>query len=275
MNIPFLQHRRALAVLTSASVGASLAACTAAVFRVLFHEAAAQFALTTGAPTLLVGTVWAWMLRSPRTLRGSSIRVGWALSLPLAALNGALSAGLLLGTDGGGLSLERFLSGAALGATLGAMFWLPAMFATLVLFGVPLAAAERLAQQGLAGRERGDRIVGLTSTVLAVLAVLFALPSQRYAGSGSVVVAALAAMAALAGLTSASLAWGRERARRAFIRDVEAGRVERFRVDDTPEGRVLVRVVTQGQGYRVADYEEEVAALDREGAVTEVSRAGS
>lgn len=280
MDTPFLQQRRALAVFTSASVAASLAACTAAVFRVMFHEPDADFALLTGAPTLCVGFVWAWLLRSQRKVGSTSIGLGWAMSVPLAALNGALSAGLLLAIDGhrGGSLVEvlgRFLSGAALGLTLGAMFWLPSMVVTLVLFGVPLAAAERLARKGLAGRERGDRIVGLSSALLGAGALLFTLRATMRQGTGLAVVALLAAVGVLSGLTSAALAWQRERARRAFVREVEAGRVERFRVDDTPEGRVLVRVVRQGQGYRVADYEEEIAALDREGAVTGVSRARS
>ena len=43
-----------------------------------------------------------------------------------------------------------------------------------------------------------------------------------------------------------------------------------FRVEEVPEGKVLVRVSTLGQGgaYRVADFEEEVFALDQEGAAT-------
>ena len=45
--------------------------------------------------------------------------------------------------------------------------------------------------------------------------------------------------------------------------------MKEFRIDPTPEGQALVRIVSQGEAYRVADYEEEVAALDDEGNVTE------
>ena len=57
--------------------------------------------------------------------------------------------------------------------------------------------------------------------------------------------------------------------RRAFVSDVEAGRVEGYRVKDVPEGRVLVRVVHQGEGYRVANFTEEIYLLDEEGRATE------
>ena len=55
------------------------------------------------------------------------------------------------------------------------------------------------------------------------------------------------------------------------MREVEAGKVPQFRVESAPEGRVLVRVVNPESHYRVTDYVEEVAALNREGAVTQVS----
>jgi hypothetical protein len=37
------------------------------------------------------------------------------------------------------------------------------------------------------------------------------------------------------------------------------------RVDATEEGKVLVRIVAQGKGYRVADFEEDVFELDEHG----------
>ena len=42
-----------------------------------------------------------------------------------------------------------------------------------------------------------------------------------------------------------------------------------FRVDATPEGKALVRVSSFGQGYRVADFSEEVFLLDESGEATE------
>ena len=67
-------------------------------------------------------------------------------------------------------------------------------------------------------------------------------------------------------------------AERALIDAARAARVGRYvkvsGVDASPEGKVLVRIVAQGQGYRVADFAEEVAALDRDGAVTREGRGG-
>jgi hypothetical protein len=81
-------------------------------------------------------------------------------------------------------------------------------------------------------------------------------------------VLALGATGWLAGVAVTVLALLRARARRAFVARVEAGEEPRFRVEPTDEGKVLVRIVTQGAGYRVADYAEEIARLDAEGEVT-------
>ena len=140
---------------------------------------------------------------------------------------------------------------------------------TLVCFGVPIARAQRMAKQGLAGEERGERVVGLTSVVMAAAATALTFaPMAHDTKPGAHVVWALALLASIAGVSATAIAQDRERKRRAFVADVEAGKVERFRIESAPEGKVLVRIVSQGEGYRVADYAEEVAALDAEGAVT-------
>jgi hypothetical protein len=159
----------------------------------------------------------------------------------------------------------RFFGGMVAGVTFGAIFWIPGLILTLLVFGLPIARAQRLAAQGLAGQERGDGFVGSASAVIALLALASSfIPS----GEAGWMLSGLAAFAvALGGATLGTSLW-RERLRRAFVAEVEAGRVEHFRVDASAEGKVLVRVVTQGEGYRVADYAEEVAALDGEGAVT-------
>ena len=75
-----------------------------------------------------------------------------------------------------------------------------------------------------------------------------------------------------------SVSWGRRspscspfrrlRARKRFVTAVEEGQVRHFKIAPTQDGRALIRVVPQGEDYRVADYEEEVASLDDEGHVT-------
>lgn len=270
---------KALARLNIVSVGASLAAATAAVFRAMMSGDGPKIVFVTGLPTLILGMIWARVLRSPQTLGSTSFRRGWLLSLPLAVANSCLAGGLLMLLErGGSNAIERFLTGVALGATFGAVFWIPGLLLTLACFGLPIASAQGLAQKGLAGEERGERIVGVASAAMAAVATLASLvniPSWR---PGDVVgawgVRALALVGASTGLMAAWHAWRREVDRRAFVRDVEAGKVPQFRVDESSEGKVLVRVVVQGQGYRVVDYVEEVAALDREGAATRVAREG-
>jgi hypothetical protein len=83
-----------------------------------------------------------------------------------------------------------------------------------------------------------------------------------------ILVLAVAALACSGTALVSALARGR--ARKAFVREVEAGKVKQFRIDALPEGKVLMRVVAQGEGYRVADFEEEVALLDEAGEVRRV-----
>ena len=49
------------------------------------------------------------------------------------------------------------------------------------------------------------------------------------------------------------------------MREVEKGAVAGYRVDAAPEGKVLVRVKSMGEGYRVANFEEEIYTLDEAG----------
>lgn len=267
MDLAVFRSRRLLDALAVGAVGASLAAITAAVFRLGWGSGAGSIVLVTGLPTLVLGTVWAVLLRWRQTLSKSKVRVGWVLSVPLAALNGAFAAGILLAMERGGDTILRFLGGMVLGATFGAMFWIPGLLLTLLVFGLPIARAQRLAAQGLAGQERGDGFVGAASAAIAAVALGSSFLAARHDG-GSLALAALAAFALSLGLATTAVSLWRERMRRAFVAEVEAGRVAHFRVDATEEGKVLVRVVSQGEGYRVADYAEEVAALDAQGSVT-------
>ncbi len=261
--------RQRLEALAVAAVGVSMAAATGAVFRLMMsHGESAAFVWYTAVPTLVSGTVWAVLLRWRKTVGSSSLRMGWLLSVPLAALNGALAAGLLMLSeyprDG---ALGRFFLGMLMGASFGALFWIPGLVATLVLFGVPIARAQRMAARGLVGQERGDGFVGAASALVSLGALVSATTETARRGGGSAV-AVLAATGMALGLAAMALAWWRDRERRAFVAAVEAGRVEHFRIEPSSEGKVLVRIVTQGQGYRVADFAEEVAALDRAGEVT-------
>jgi len=265
--------RKGLEALTVGAVGLSMAAATGAVFRLLMsHGSASDFVWYTTLPTVLLGTLWAVLLRWRRPVGTSSLRMGWLLSVPLAALNGALAAGLLLlGDHSGGSAVSRFFLGMLMGGTFGALFWIPGLVLTLVLFGVPIARAQRMAAQGLVGQERGDGVVGASSALVAFMALL----STAYAAQrgGATVVAAFATVAMVFGVASMAVAAWRARQRRAFVASVEAGEVEHFRIEPSDEGKVLVRIVSQGQGYRVADFAEEVAALDGAGEVTR-SRGG-
>lgn len=255
------------------AVGASLAAITGVIFSLLFHERSV-IPLVTALPTLVFGTLWAKALRWEKTLPGTNLRWGWLASIALAALNGGTAVGLLLAAErwatGWADRLARFFGGLFLGATFGAIAWVPALLVTLVVFGLPIAWAQNQAKKGLSGQERGEGIVGGASALIALTALLLSIPVDSLRGDTSLhinIVRLLAVAASAFGAAAMYTARARDQQRQQFVAAVERGEVEHFRVDATDEGKVLVRVVSQGQGYRVRDYEEEIAALDEDGAV--------
>lgn len=265
------QTPRALAVLNIGAVGLALASVVGAVMVGVF-SAKGLSGILGAAPTFLVGLVWAWLLRDPRTLGKSLIRRGWAASVPLAILNASLSAAVVLGVDPHHLNLGETVMIMVYAATIGAFVWIPALLATLFFFGVPIAWAQRLAKKGLAGAERGEWIVGLACLVMSAVGLLiaFGVDASPHVSRDAAIWAprALGILGALAGATSTGLAWAREARRRAFVADAAAGKIPGYRIDATDEGKVLVRIVAQGKGYRVADFEQEIFELDAAGEAT-------
>lgn len=271
---------RMLRGLNVAGVGLSLAALTSLVFCYMLQEFSfGGPTLVTGLPTLLLGTFWAMLLRwrVEVSLGSRKIRAGWLLSIPLAAANGGLAAAILMANEGHGVSniAEKVLGGVFLGVTFGAMVWIPALAITLLLFGLPIARAQRLAKQGLSGEERGERTVGATNLVLSLLVFLGIAvapasgKSDLTAVAGFWTLVAMATGGLLTGAAAAALAQIRGRDRARFVAAVEGGQVQGFRVDPTPEGKVLLRVSSEGEGYRAAEFDEELYALDAEGNVRE------
>lgn len=275
----------ALRQLNVLAVGLALAAVTSMVFgHLVGPDSFGLSAFVTGLPTLVVGSLWARLLRWRATIGTTRIRRGWALSVPLAMLNAGLAAGILVSHGGGAGQLASFVGGFVLGATVGAMAWVPALLLTLLLFGLPIAWAERLAQRGLAGEERGEWLIGLSTSALSLIGLVGALhfylqrtaleAASQVAGRGLLtgqnllgiqLMGALGLLGLLAGATTTTLAGLRERRRRRFVRDAEAGVLPGYRVDASPEGKVLVRVASPDESYRAAELEEEVFALDEQG----------
>ncbi len=263
---PF-RSRSALRVLNVAAVGLALAAITSAVLGGSIGTSHGRTELAVAASTWLIGTLWAVLLRSPKTVTRRGIRIGWMLSPLLAMLNAALACGLLCALGGMGHLQGGFVFGALLGATFGSIVWVPALVGTLIFFGLPIRGAQRLAAKGLAGEERGEAIsalacVAISGAALALSAELHGLPGTYL---GPVITQWFGVAGLLVGSAAAALAGDRGARRRRFVADAEAGKIEGYRVDTLDEGKVLVRVVAQGEGYRVADFEHEVFELDDRG----------
>jgi hypothetical protein len=265
------QTLRALRVLNIGAVGLSLAGVVGSVLAILFHDGYVISSLSgaDALPTLLCGVAWAWLLRRPATVGKTSIRWGWVASIPLAMVNAGLTLAVMLDRSRS-FEPEKFLLSVVLGATFGAMLWIPALLATLALFGLPIASAQRLAKKGLAGEERGEWIVGLACAVMSVVGLALSFVRAHQPGIGDAAAwldgpRVLAVLGLATALCTTTLAQARAARRRTFVTDAEAGKIPGYRIDATEEGKVLVRIVAQGKGYRVADFEEEVFELDAEG----------
>jgi hypothetical protein len=284
---PAFQGRRILRNVNVASVGLSLAAATGSVLTALFSASGSMGWLPffVGLPTLLIGSVWAGLLRLPRNFGPFNVRLGWVLSIPLAMLNAGVACAFLMLNEGTGMALGGVLGGFVLGVTFGALVWIPALLLTLVCFGLPIAWSQKLAERGLAGAERGEMIVGFSSAVVAALAslVLLSLPlhTVSYEGvapsdlAGQVFLGTLCAAGIASGVLANLLAVARQRRRQRFVSEVSQGKVQGYRVDESAEGKVLVRVTSMGEGYRVTDFQEELFALDEQGEAKHELRAAS
>jgi len=265
---PAFQTLRALKVLNIGAVGFALASVVAPLLAT-FPSSTGFMGNFGGVPTLLIGMFWAWLLRQPKLVGATSIRWGWVTSIPLAMLNAGLTAGLLMISDSQSSGLERFLIGLLLGVTFGAILWIPALLATLLFFGVPIARAQHLAKKGLAGEERGEWIVGLVCLVISVVGLVISYEDLSRTGalpsSALLIPRIFGLLGIVTSMASTGLARARAARRRTFVAEAEAGKIKGYRVDMTDEGKVLVQIAAQGKGYRVADFEKEVFELDEEG----------
>lgn len=273
-----------LRVLNVLAVGLALAAVVGSVFGRSFSRRPDLFdkariplfdgrlAVATAAATFVFGVVWALLLRSRATMGKGWIQRSWVASVPLAIGNAATTCALLFAMNEG----DSVFMGLLVCATFGILCWMPGLVATLLCFGLPKTWSERLAKEGLAGEERGERIVGSLSALVALLTLArvatergFLDAFTRSGGSpeaiGIATVSLLAVLAAATGSSAAVFAHRRENARRAFVRGVEAGSVEGYRVDPAADGKVLVRTNALGEGYRISAFEEPVFELEETG----------
>jgi hypothetical protein len=266
---------RALRRKNLVAVAATLAAFTGVVATLFDSSHADDYAAALGhtpftsaticsASTLVYGLLWAASLRS----RFGNFPMGWFVAIPLAALNAGTSLGLILIGNEYERGLATFFGGLMLGATFGAMVWLPALALTLLVFGIPLALVQRAAGQGLGKEERGERVVAVVAMGVAFLALL-GVPSLAHGRFEAWWLFGLALVGLGAGASAAIDATRREKSRRAFVESVERGDAPGYRIDTSPhQAPQLVRVVGSGEGhYRTPTLAEPLAELDESGEV--------
>jgi len=256
---------RSLCALNVCAVGFAIAAMTTAAFMLSGPSRHWGWPVIVGIPTVIAGSLWAALLRRRETV-GKNTPVGWVLSIPLAAFNGGLACALLCASTGTPQP-AAFVGGVVLGMTFGAIIWVPALAVVLLLFGLPLAWARRLAARGLAGEERGEIVIGITCAIFAAAAIaLCALAPNASLDEGSLLFHALAVLAAACGIAAAFIARDREARRRRFVARVEADEVPGLRVETRDEGKMLLRVQPHLDTYRrPPQTDQELYALDDEG----------
>jgi hypothetical protein len=232
----------AVRALNVACVAASVAAIASAGMMVVTDHGSWWLASFVGIPTVVVATAWATVMRSNRVSPIGGLRWGWVAAAPLALLDMEIQAAQL---DVPSLA-ERLL----LGATYGALLWVPGMLLVLGAYGVPMARAQRLGKLGLDEGERGETFVALVSAGIAAAAFVIAdtvnghvveLGDPRFLGvSNEGFFDGLAGASILCGAAAAALAALRRDTRRRFLARAEAGQERGFRVEMTSRGKVLV-----------------------------------
>jgi hypothetical protein len=254
------------------ALGSALASLTGAAAERLDPDAVAPSVLST----LVVGALWGHLLRSRETVKLGPFRPlrGWAASLLLAPLNAFLAAGAYLSMHPFSLDFDppqvergpppwdvgRFIAGGFAGATFGGIVWVPALLLTLLVFALPIRRAQKLAERGLAGEEKGERTAGYFCAALGALAVALGC----LGGGESKLAISTGILAVLTGGYGALAAGARAKRRKAFLDEVTAGNVPGYRVQLVDAGPVLLRTEKKGSLYRAAEDFEAIYEVDAE-----------
>ncbi len=274
----FLRPHRWVAHVETLALACTAAAGATAAFGYPIGSGATG--LVAGAPTLFTAGCWVGLVRlNPRFGEESGPRVRWMAALPLAAANGAMGGGLFCLLYGGlGHLPSTFVSGAILGATVGIIYWGPALLATLLVLGGPLRFAQRKASQGLSGEDLGGKALGGTAVVASLLALLLQLlapgssayrigpadahevrswlrPLDLGLGYGAAI------LGVVGGAIVLTFSAAKSAKRKAFVTRVEHGIEQGFRVDPTPRGKVLVKLRAPREPFRTTTLPEEVFPL--------------
>jgi hypothetical protein len=273
----FLRLHRWVAHVETLALACTAAAGATAVFGSLMKGVATG--LVAGVPTLVAAGCWVGLVRlNPRFGEEQGPRARWMAALPLAALNGAAGAGLFCSLYGGfGHGPSTFVGGAIFGATVGIVFWGPALLATLLVLGGPLRFAQRKASQGLSGEDLGGKALGGTAAAASVLALVWQLVAQessyRIARSEAHAIGSwlrplgqglgygMALLGVVGGAIVLAFSVAKSAKRKAFVTRVEHGIEQGFRVDPTQRGKVLVKLRAPREPFRTTNLPEEVFPL--------------
>lgn len=261
---------RLAAELNHAAIALSLAACTGAALSSMFAEpdhlfdTEAPVGTVCAATTALFAYIWARLLRAKRFSGHAPM---WILSIPFAAANAGCAAATLVALTAPRVDVLGVL-GVALAAVIAGFFiWLPALVLTLVLYGVPIALAVSKAIKGVGGADRGERTLGLLTSLYATGALVF-LGLQPHRTLDEIAVSLLAVLSVLVGSTATVISHRRVAHRVRALDAIREGSVEGYRVTEGLDGRrILVHESAQTNAYRDTQRVSEIAELDEHGDV--------
>ena len=227
---------------------------------------------------ILAGAMWA------RTMR-TRIRRGWLLSIPSSVIPVAILSGFVL--------LRAHLDDWATWSFHQSVLVLLAMW---IFIGLPMLVALWLSKRGPLAEEKGEALLACVGVILSLaglwtpLALLhgccgvlpwfgvrsYMLQDEWTLARVIALLAILVAEALLALLLAATVlarSLARASAHRQFLQQVEGGLAPGYRIDVRNRQRVLVRMVTLGDGYRASEHPEDIAQLgiDMERATSRVA----
>jgi hypothetical protein len=156
-------------------------------------------------------------------------------------------------------------------AVAGSVFWIPAALVAHFGFGRALESAVAAARRGIDAEERAHaRVAAIAAAVAGVAWFARDLPHGVASSAG----AAPGGADSVAGFATVCFAWsaallllvfGRAWDRIDFLRKLEAGPANGYRVEATSTGAIVKKAATEAADYRDAVEEDGLLELDRDG----------
>jgi hypothetical protein len=208
--------------------------------------------IAIGASVTVVATAWArWLLRGGEAPWSKLVR-------SLSVFPAAMLAGV------GAVAIARptsIVSAMIDAAVFGSVFWIPVALAVHFVFGRILETAVDAARRGIDAEERAHARVAAIAAAVAGLTWF----ARDLAHHGADAIAGFAILSLAWSVAVLMLVFWRAWDRVDFLRKLEAGPANGYRVEATPKGAVVKVDSIEADDYRAAAEEDGLLELDRDG----------